>query len=248
MDYQEHKRDYSPGITVQDAYALKNNATLLKLVSPEMYVSRARATYQDKRAYVSSFMGVWEDVMELEAHVIKFGRFFHPLEDLQAKNVCVIGADIRDQLFGETTPGGEPLDPVGKSININFRPFTIVGMYERMESEADRKKREYKLAMQNTRSGPKRESSFYSHGSRYWRKNNTIHIPLNTMWMKFRGLRQHLVLVQPVLEPILQFLRADRLRARPHAERLRRQGGRPRVDAQGAGADSQHHDPDPQRN
>jgi putative ABC transport system permease protein len=105
---------------------------------------------------------------------------------LQAKNVCVIGADIRDQLFGETTPGGEPLDPVGKSININFRPFTIVGMYERMESEADRKKREYKLAMEKTRSGPKRESSFYSHGSRYWRKNNTIHIPLNTMWMKFR--------------------------------------------------------------
>ena len=185
-DYQEHKRDYSPGITVQDAYALKRNATLLKVVSPEMYVSRARATYQDKRAYVSSFMGVWEDVMELEAHVIKFGRFFYPLEDLQAKNVCVIGADIRDQLFGETTPDGEPLNPVGKSININFRPFTIVGMYERMESEADRKKREYKLAMQNTRSGPKRESSFYSHGSRYWRKNNTIHIPLNTMWMKFR--------------------------------------------------------------
>ncbi|MBT4226463.1 MAG: ABC transporter permease, partial [Verrucomicrobia bacterium] len=94
-DYQEHKRDYSPGITVQDAYALKRNATLLKVVSPEMYVSRARASYQDKRAYVSSFMGVWEDVMELEAHVIKFGRFFHPVEDLQAKNVCVIGADIR---------------------------------------------------------------------------------------------------------------------------------------------------------
>jgi ABC-type antimicrobial peptide transport system permease subunit len=185
-DYQEHKRDYSPGITVQDAYALKRNATLLKVISPEMYVSRARATYQDKRAYVSSFMGVWPDVMELEAHVIKYGRFFYPLEDLQAKNVCVIGADIRDQLFGETTPNGEQVDPVGKSININFQPFTIVGMYERMESEADRKKREYKLAMEKTRSGPKRESSFYSHGSRYWRKNNTIHIPLNTMWMKFR--------------------------------------------------------------
>jgi ABC-type antimicrobial peptide transport system permease subunit len=185
-DYQEHKRDYSPGITMQDAYALKRNATLLKVVSPEMYVSRARATYQGKRAYVASFMGVWEDVMELESHVIKFGRFFSPLEDLQAKNVCVIGADIRDQLFGETTPDGEPVNPVGKSININFRPFTIVGMYERMESEAEQKKRAYKLAMQKTRSGPKRESSMYSRGSRFWRKNNTIHIPLNTMWMKFR--------------------------------------------------------------
>ncbi len=185
-DYQEHKRDYSPGITVQDAYALKRNATLLKVVSPEMYVSRARATYQDKRAYVSSFMGVWEDVMELESHVIELGRFFSPLEDLQAKNVCVIGADIRDQLFGATTPTGEPVNPVGKIININFRPFTIVGMYERMESEAEQKKRAYKLAMQKNRSGPKRESSMYSRGSRFWRKNNTIHIPLNTMWMKFR--------------------------------------------------------------
>lgn len=161
---------------MQDAYALKRNATLLKVVSPEMYVSRARATYQDKRAYVSSFMGVWEDVMELEAHVIKFGRFFHPLEDLQAKNVCVIGADIRDQLFGETTPAANrstrSANPLTSTSGRSPSSACTSGWKARQTE-----KREYKLAMQNTRSGPKRESSFYSHGSRYWRKNNTIHIP-----------------------------------------------------------------------
>ena len=34
--YQDHKKDFSPGITVKDAYALKEGSTLLKCISPEM--------------------------------------------------------------------------------------------------------------------------------------------------------------------------------------------------------------------
>ena len=185
-DYQDHKRDYSPGITIQDAYALKKNATLLKSVSPEMYVSRARATYQDKRAYISSFMGVWPDVMELDLYEVEHGRFFSDLEDLLAKNVCVIGAEIADNLFG-AAPDGEQNPAVGKSIQINRRPFTVVGVYKRMESEAEKKRREFKLAQEQARSGPKRESSMYRRrGGSFFHRNNTIHIPINTMWMKFR--------------------------------------------------------------
>lgn len=186
-DYQDHKRDYSPGITIQDAYALKNNGTLLRAVSPEMYVSRARATYQDKRAYISSFMGVWKDVMELDLFEIEHGQFFTDLDDMRAKNVCVVGADIADRLFGSTT-AEERGDAIGKSISINHRPFAIVGVYKRMESEAERKRREFKLAQQKARSGPERESGFggRSRGSSFYTKNNTVHIPINTMWMKFR--------------------------------------------------------------
>ena len=74
--YQEHKQDYSPGITVQDAYALKKNATLLQCISPEMRWSYGRASFQDKRTYLSSFVGVWPDIMEMDGHEIEFGRFF----------------------------------------------------------------------------------------------------------------------------------------------------------------------------
>tara|TARA_B100000678_G_scaffold26569_1_gene19886 strand:- start:62 stop:1339 length:1278 start_codon:yes stop_codon:yes gene_type:complete len=186
--YQEHKQDYSPGITVQDAYALKKNATLLQCISPEMHRSYGRASYQGKRTYLSSFVGVWPDIMEMEGYEIEHGRFFSSYEDHIAKNVCVIGADIRDRLFGPTNPDGTPLDPVGKKININYIPFQIVGMYKKLESEADRKKREYQLQQQASRSGPARGRSSGRHSSRdrFWHRNNVAHIPLNTMWMKFR--------------------------------------------------------------
>ena len=186
--YQEHRQDYSPGITVQDAYALKKNATLLQCVSPEMRWSYGRANYKDKRTYLSSFVGVWPDIMEMEGYEIEFGRFFSPYEDHLAKNVCVIGADIRDSLFGPTNLDGSPLDPVGKKININYVPFQIIGMYKKMENEAERRKREYQLQQQQSRSGPTRSGSFgrSSRYDPYWRRNNVAHIPLNTMWMKFR--------------------------------------------------------------
>ena len=186
--YQEHRQDYSPGITVQDAYALKKNATLLHCISPEMRWSYGRASFQNKRTYLSSFVGVWPDVMEMDGHEIEFGRFFSPFEDHIAENVCVIGADIRDHLFGPTNPDGTPLNPVGKKIKINYVPFQIVGMYKKTENEAERKKREYKLQKEESRSGPARRGSFgrSSRHDPYWRRNNVAHIPLNTMWMKFR--------------------------------------------------------------
>ena len=151
--------------------------------------SYGRASYQGKRTYLSSFVGVWPDIMEMDGHEIEFGRFFSSYEDHIAKNVCVIGADIRDRLFGPTNPDGTPLDPVGKKININYVPFEVIGMYKKMESEADRKKREYQLKQQQSRSGPARGGTFgrsSRHRDRFWQRNNVAHVPLNTMWMKFR--------------------------------------------------------------
>ncbi len=80
--------------------------------------------------------------MEMNAHEIGTGRFFTPYEDFAAKNVCVIGADISSNLFGEDPETGEPLDAIGKIININYIPFSVIGVYKKMETEAERKNRE----------------------------------------------------------------------------------------------------------
>ena len=185
--YQDHKKDFSPGITVKDAYALKEGSTLIKCISPEMSISRARATYQGKRAYISDFSGVWEEIMEMNAYEIGAGRFFSAYEDFAAKNVCVIGADICSNLFGEDSETGEPLNAIGKIININYIPFSVIGVYKKMETEAERKSREAQLKKSLNQSGPKRTSRFGSRrGGRYSHRNNAVHIPLNTMWMKFK--------------------------------------------------------------
>ncbi len=185
--YQDHKKDFSPGITVRDAYAFREGSTLLKCISPEMSLYRARATYQGNRAYVSEFSGVWEDIMDMNAYEIDKGRFFTSYEDYAAKNVCVIGADISTSLFGDDSASGSFVDPIGKIININYMPFSVIGVYKKIESEAEKKKRENELKRSQNQTGPKRASSFRSRrGGRYSHRNNTIHIPLNTMWMKFK--------------------------------------------------------------
>ena len=136
--YQDHKRDYSPGITVKDAYAFREGSTLLKCISPEMSIYRARATYQKKRAYISEFSGVWPDIMEMNSYEIESGRFFTSFEDYAAKNVCVLGSDISATLFGEDPDTGQPTNPIGKIININYVPFSVIGVYKRLETEAEK--------------------------------------------------------------------------------------------------------------
>jgi putative ABC transport system permease protein len=51
------------------------------------------------------------------------GRYFTEIENSHRATVAVIGADVKTNLFGEA-------DPVGKTIKIEGRPFTVVGVAE----------------------------------------------------------------------------------------------------------------------
>ena len=70
------------------------------------------------------------------------------------------------------------------------QPFTIVGMFQRYASEQETKERELKkrgeLKTEDS-GGPKRARGWGRRGGwAFWRKNNTIYIPLNTAWVRFR--------------------------------------------------------------
>jgi putative ABC transport system permease protein len=62
--YQEHLADQAPGRTMADVLALRHNAPLIQLVSPEMAVSRAVLTRGDKSVRPSECVGVWPAVLE----------------------------------------------------------------------------------------------------------------------------------------------------------------------------------------
>lgn len=55
---------------------------------------------------------------------IERGRFFRPDEDQRGEQVAVIGADVVDALF-------PAVDPLGRSIRIAGRRFTVIGVQER---------------------------------------------------------------------------------------------------------------------
>ena len=191
--YQEHRSDEAPGRTIADVYALKRSAPLIRTISPEMVLPNAVVTKAGKFVTPSELVGVWPAVLEMNLHAVAHGRFFTDLDEERALPVCVIGTAIRDELFGTPEEVGREIVPLGETVSINGMPFTVVGMLEHYESESDKKVRELKRRgewQEKPQTGPERRTGWGKRGTGGWafyRKNKTVYIPLNTMWLRFRA-------------------------------------------------------------
>ncbi len=185
---QEHLAAEAPGRTLADVYALRAGAPLIRLVSPELGLNNALLSRGEKRVEPSECVGVWPAVLEMNLHTVAHGRFFTDLDEEKANSVCVIGTGIRDALFGSPDKLGYEVIPLGETVLINDQPFTIVGMFEHYESEQEKKERELaRQREQNQQSGPARARGWGRGNWAFVRKNLTVYMPLNTMWVKFRA-------------------------------------------------------------
>src|SRR5205823_4483984 len=103
------------------------------------------------------------------------------------------GTAVRDELFGSPEELGREINPVGEIVSINHQPFTVVGMFQHYESDKDRRERDSKKPRSDSqtaaKSGPRRSRGWSGMNNNwvYYRKNNTVYIPLNTMWLRFRA-------------------------------------------------------------
>jgi ABC-type antimicrobial peptide transport system permease subunit len=189
--YQEHLAEEAPGRTMVDVMALRQSAPLIRLVSPEMGLNNCTVTRGDKMVNPSECVGVWPAVLDMNLHTLQYGRFFTEIDEEKANSVCVIGTGIRDELFGSPEKTGQPIVPIGQRIQINGQPFTIVGMFARYESEQERKERDLAKARPKEKQlGPARKRGWGRGGPggwAFWRKNYTVYMPMNTMWVRFRS-------------------------------------------------------------
>jgi len=190
--YQQHLADQAVGTTIADVYALEKSAPLIRLVTPEMRVRDVTITRAGKSFNSWNFTGTWPGALEMNEHVVEHGRMFNEIDDESARNVCVIGTAARDALFGSPDEVGREIIPIGEHINIKGQIFTVIGMFKHYESEQDAKRRELeKNKPKEEATGPARSRGWG--GSRrgssgiFYYKNNTVYIPLNTMWIKFRS-------------------------------------------------------------
>jgi putative ABC transport system permease protein len=183
-------KDQAVGVTINDVYALEASAPLASKISPEMRLFGATISRKGKTFRPWMCGGVWPVAMEMNEHLIQYGRMFNEVDDEMARNVCVIGTGTRDELFGSPDEAGEEINPVGETVFINGQPFTIIGMFPHYESEQERKERELaKLQPRQLSTGPKRSRGWSGRGGgfAFRLKNNTVYLPLNTVWMKFRA-------------------------------------------------------------
>ena len=191
---QRYLIDEAVGVTINDVYALKEAAPLVTQYSPEMRLGGV-ISRGGKNARPWLMSGVWPAALEMSEHVIAHGRMFNEIDDEMARSVCVIGTETRNELWGSPERVGKEIIPIGETVFINGLPFTVIGMFEHYESEQEKKARE--LAKLEAQQHPKqtdvvardrgRGRSGRSAGNFVFQlKNNTVFIPLNTMWMKFR--------------------------------------------------------------
>ncbi|HOW66398.1 MAG TPA: ABC transporter permease, partial [Verrucomicrobiota bacterium] len=189
--HQRHLDTQKVGITMTDVMALKKSASLVKMIVPEMRLSRPTLSRSNKVFNPFLVAGTWPNALELNQHVVAHGRMFNEIDDEMARNVCVIGTATRDELFGSPEDTGREIIPIGEQVNINGQLFTIIGMFKHYESEQQRKLRELeKKQPKEPQSGPSRSRGWGGRqrgGFIFWLKNSTVYIPLNTMWMKFRA-------------------------------------------------------------
>ncbi|HEU5072470.1 MAG TPA: ABC transporter permease [Verrucomicrobiae bacterium] len=183
---QQYRADQAVGITMNDVYALQNNAPLMRLISPEMRERNLLMTHAGKSYRPFIFMGTWPNALEMNDHEIGYGRMFNEIDDEGARPVCVIGTGARDELFGSPEEVGREIIPIGQTVNIQGQVFTIVGMFKHYESEQERRAREYVADHPQATNMLAR----FRNGRSGWvfrMKNNTVYIPLNTMWLRFRA-------------------------------------------------------------
>lgn len=199
---QRHMRDFATGVTLRDVKALLASAPEVEIVSPEMRMDpppTLAANGKIHRTFMTA--GCWPVQLEMVEHRVEHGRMFNEIDNEQARDVCVIGTGIRDELFGKPEEtGGVEIIPIGSQMTVNGYPLTIIGMFERYEGEQERRQREIDRAENEARrvagpvgaaSGLKRSRGWGGGGGRhgnwaFWIKNNTVYMPLNTMWLKFK--------------------------------------------------------------
>ncbi len=182
---QEHLAEVSPGRTMVDVEAIRANCPLIETVSPEVDLGGATIVRGAKSHRPRQVVGATQSFLEVNTHAVEHGRFITDLDLERCQPVCVIGTRVRDELF---TPAAVPL---GETISINDRAFTIVGLLRYYESEPARKRREAGAPDTAAVRAEQRRSSGGGRGQRMgnwfdW-KNNIVILPLTTMQATFKS-------------------------------------------------------------
>ncbi len=120
-----------PNLTLDDAEAIQRYAWAIAYVSPERWqFEDTDVRYHDQRAEGVTVGGVTAVYPDANSHFVQKGRFFTQGEELHSAQVAVIGEGVAEALFPR-------LDPLGKRISVNGRPFQVVGIFEQKGSFLD---------------------------------------------------------------------------------------------------------------
>lgn len=160
---------FSPGRTMQDAFAIKASAPLVTHISPEIseYANVASAFGNQGRGIT----GVYPDYFVINQHEVAAGRFITDIDVEKNNRVIVLGQLICDKLF----PGQLPWQIIGQPVYLNQIPFEIIGVLKNYQNETAPKPR--------PGANPGRRGGW----DPFRGKNETIVVPFTTLFYELKS-------------------------------------------------------------
>ena len=109
-------------LKAEDALAIGQECPAVMYVSPSVG-ARAQTVYGNKN-WNTSISGTGDRYPEVRNWDVEFGAYFDENMVKSAAKVCVLGADVKTNLF-------EDEDPIGKVIRIKKIPFKVLGVLKK---------------------------------------------------------------------------------------------------------------------
>src|SRR5260370_23819739 len=106
-------------LTVSDAIAIQEQATLVKTVSPEL--RRSVSEVSQWNAANRPVRGVWPEYQRFRSLEVEQGRLMSPQDEAEGERVILLGAEANRQLFPGKAVIGQPLMVAG------YR-YTVIGV------------------------------------------------------------------------------------------------------------------------
>jgi putative ABC transport system permease protein len=110
----------NPAISLREAAALRALPSVQAVTV--MWGDQKPFRYRGRLLKTVGYDALSAEWLETDAGDISPGRNFSPSEENAASRVAVINDSLKSQLFGDS-------DPIGKQIEIDDQPFTVVGVY-----------------------------------------------------------------------------------------------------------------------
>jgi putative ABC transport system permease protein len=109
-------------LSIHDAYVIKEEAYLIKTVSPELRRSVAEVSRYNSAS--RPVRGVWPDYQRFRSLKVQEGRLMTDDDEKDGRRVVVLGVESRDQLFP-----GKPA--IGETLTMDGSPYTVIGVLEK---------------------------------------------------------------------------------------------------------------------
>lgn len=115
-------------LTTEHADAIRSKVKSVDLVGSELWSFGHLASYKDAKTNSNlTLCGGTPEYAPNNTHYIQIGHNLTPEDVKVGRNVAVIGAAVADRLFPWT-------DPIQKTIKIDGRKYTVVGVFEAKKS------------------------------------------------------------------------------------------------------------------